>query len=158
MYLGQITGHVQKMLNAQDFNAFFTQMCRDKGNELWKLIKPMMHQKTTNDWADMYALMEECHKLAVNMILSGNEFVFKSVDIQSTFNPKTMINTDQCMMGLSGEDLAHRGAVVRLPVTPEVHARGYTSNGNVNQGLVYRATVLTKWAEVRQGFSNNRRN
>lgn len=158
MYLSEIADHVSRMTNDESFDAFFTQLCRDKGNELWKLVKPMMHQKTTNDWSDMHALMHECHRLAINMILSCHEFTYEDVDMQSRFNPATMINTDQCMMGLSGEDLVHRGAVVKLGVTPKVYGRSYDLNGGVNQGLVYRATVLTKWAEVRQGFSAHRRN
>lgn len=151
-----ISNHVRGLLDAQGFKEWFQQLCRNKGNELWKLVKPMMHQKTTNDWNDMYALMYGCHKLAVEMILSGKEFTFESVDIQARFNPGNMINKEGTMMGISGEDLARRGAVVKLGITPKILARSYSSTGTTNAGLIYPATVLTKWAEVRQGFSAHR--
>lgn len=149
MYMQDIANHVDGLMSAQGFTEWFQQHCRDNGNELWKLIKPMMHQKTTNDWNDMYALMHDANKLAVEMILSTNEFTFENVDIHTRFDPGSMINKESTMMGMSGEDLARRGAVVKLGVTPKVRARGYTSKGNTNEGLVYPATVLTKWAEVR---------
>jgi hypothetical protein len=119
-----ISNHVKGLLDAQGFKEWFQQLCRSKGNELWKLVKPMMHQKTTNDWNDMYALMYGCHKLAVEMILSGKEFTFESVDIQARFNPGNMINKEGTMMGISGEDLARRGTVVKLGITPKILASG----------------------------------
>jgi len=51
-----------------------------------------------------------------------------------------MINKDQSMMSIPGQDLAQRGAVVRLPITPKVLARGTTT-----------AAILTKvWSIARQ--------
>jgi hypothetical protein len=158
MYLSDIASHVNKLLNAPGFKEFIHGTCRDKGNQIWKLVKPMMHQKTSNDWNDMYALMTDAHKLAIDMLLSGNEFTFEHVDIQTKFSSNIMINKDQSMMSIPGQDLAQRGAVVRLPITPKVLARAYDNGGNTHEGLVYRSTVLVKWSDVRQSWNGHHHN
>lgn len=158
MYLSEIANHTKKLVNARGFKDFMREMCRDKGNQIWKLVKPMMHQKTSNDWNDMYALMTEAHKLAIDMILSANEFTFETVDIQSRFNHNAMINKDQSMMSIPAQDLVQRGAVVRLPITPKVLARGFDNGGNINERVIYRSTVLLKWSEVRQSWNSQRYN
>lgn len=148
MNMEEIAKHVSTLMNAQGYKDWFHYMSRKKCGELWGMVKPMMHQNTTNDWNDLYALVEECHKLAVEMIVSENEFSFEEVDIQTRFDPRTMLNREQTMAGMSADDLARRGAVVKLGITPAVRARGYGRAGGASEALLYPAMVLTKWADV----------
>ena len=148
MHLTDIAKHVLVLMSAQGYRDWFQYVSRKKCGELWSTIKPMMHQKTANDWNDLYTLIEDCHKLAVEMIASANEFTFEVVDIQTRFDPRTMLNKEQTMAGMSADDLARRGAVVKLGITPAVRARGYAEGGSVSEALLYPAMVLTKWADV----------
>ena len=128
------------------FEAFFYKICKDRGNDLWAIIKPMMHQKTSKDWEDMMMLMVEAHNVAGMMLGGPYEWRFDFNNVKDPFRQRSMMCKDPFMKAISPEEKERKGAVIRLAVSPLVGFRTYKPNSGMEASNVLGAFVLTKWA------------
>jgi hypothetical protein len=145
--LNNIAKEVGRLKAHPEFQKFFFQRCKDRGNDLWAVVYPMMHRKTSKDWEDMMSLMVEAHNLAGMMLGGPYEWSFTFHDVGTPFQQNTMINKDPFLRDFIPAELETRGAVVRLGVSPVVGFRTYNKNSALEASNVNRAFVLTKWPQ-----------
>jgi hypothetical protein len=143
LLLSQIAAEYNLVRQKTGFKAFFYQRCRDRGNDLWAIIKPMMHVKTSKDWDDMMLLMIEAHNLSLDMHCGAYEWRLAHCKVGDTFRQETMVNKDAFMRQTPGQLEAGR-AMVKLGVSPLVDLRHYKAV-QVEACNVQKAMVLTKW-------------
>ena len=141
--LTQVANEINGLRNHPGFADFFNQLCRNRGNDLWAMVKPLMHQKTTKDWDDLFTLMQAAHKLAGAMYCGPNEWRFDFPEAGTAFRQDTMINKDRLYTGVSGAELERRGATIKLAYAPTLALRS-SANGNINTCKVFMANVLLK--------------
>jgi len=126
------------------FDDFFNAISRSRGNELWEIVKPMMHQKSSRDWEDLFELVQEAHKLALMMYSGAEEYKFETPTIGQRFQRATMIQRDPWTNVNPPEQLEASGATVRLGITPHVTIRSNNAAGHVRSATVLPAQVLIK--------------
>jgi hypothetical protein len=144
--LRNIAQEVDRLKARPDFQKFFFQRCRDRGNDLWAITYPMMHRKTSKAWDDMMSLMVEAHNLAGSMLGGPFEWSFTFHEVGAPFQQNMMTNKDPFLRDFLPAELERRGAVVRLGVSPLVGFRTY-KNAAMQASNVNRAIVLTKWPQ-----------
>jgi hypothetical protein len=144
--LRNIAQEVERLKARLDFQKFFFQRCRDRGNDLWAITYPMMHRKTSKDWDDMMSLMVEAHNLAGSMFGGPYEWSFTFHEVGTLFQQSVMTNNDPFLHDFLPVELERRRAVVRLGVSPLVGFRTY-KNAAMEASNVNRAIVLTKWPQ-----------
>lgn len=143
--LNQICEEVGGLKNGAMFEVFFYKICKDRGNDLWAVLKPMMHQKTSKDWEDLMLLMIEAHNIAGAMLGGPYEWRFDFNNPTDVFRQRTMTCKDPFMKSIGPEEKETRGAVVRLGVSPLVGFRTYKKTSGMEASNVLSASVLTKW-------------
>jgi len=125
-----------------DWEVKFHRLCKQRGNELWGILKPMMHIKTACDWDDLYALMIEAHQLAALMYSGAEEYQFVFPVIGTRFDKTIMASKDIAFSHFTSEELEARAAMVKLCITPQVLVRINTQAGTVNSSTLVQACVL----------------
>lgn len=146
-YLAEISQEINSLKRHGTFRNYFDKLCRDRGNDLWGIVKPLMHQKTSQDWNDLHNLMVEAHNLALFMQNGPYEWSLNFYNVNDPFIPETMINKDPFMKQPPYE-LQQGGAVVRLGVSPLIGFRTYKAASGVEANNVYSGMVLTKWPNL----------
>lgn len=135
---------MQKLKQNRNFENHVNNLSRIRGNELWSILKPMMHQKTSRDWDDLYTLMLEAHSLAQLMYSGSEEYRFDYPVMGQPFRRDTMDPRDPFKNIHPPEQLEANGATVRLGITPHIVCRTSTSAGHVRSITMLKALVLIK--------------
>ncbi|ETI23917.1 hypothetical protein G647_05724 [Cladophialophora carrionii CBS 160.54] len=142
--LATMAEQVRSIKANPNFPAFVQSIARSRGNELWGILKPMMHQKTSRDWEDLYELMLKAHELAEMMYSGAEEYKFDFPAMGQRFQKDTMEPRDPYRNILTPDQLEQLGATVRLGMTPLITSRTSTAAGYVNSAQVMKAFVLLK--------------
>lgn len=124
-YLNSIAGDIVKLREKHNFKEFFTRLTRSRGNQLWAIIYPMMHNKTTCDWEDLHELVIQAHNLAATMFTGFIEYRYEFPEIGKFFESKT--TEAPFMTRMSRDELEQRRAVIKLGYLPVVTAKVYLS-------------------------------
>jgi hypothetical protein len=128
------------------FQDFVNKLTRDRGNQLWAILKPMMHNKTTRDWEDLHSLMIEAHHLAQVMNAGAEQYRFETPTANQTYRKEFMVPRDRS--GIPPEQFERRGgATVKVGLTPHIIVRTSTPSGLVSESTVLPACVLTNGAK-----------
>jgi hypothetical protein len=142
--LATIAEQIQKLTVNPNFDGYVNNIARNRGNELWAVLKPMMHQKTSRDWEDLHDLMIRGHELAQTMYSGSEEYKFDFPVIGQRFREDSMEPREPYRNILSSSQLEAMGATVRLGMTPLITARTSTAAGHVNSTQILKAMVLLK--------------
>ena len=127
-----------------NFQFFVDNIARKRGNELWDILKPMMHQKTSRDWEDLYDLMLKGYELAEMMHSGSEEYKFEFPATHTPFRKATMEPREQFQTVYTPDQLEQMGAAVRLGYTPLITARTSTAAGHVSSTQILKAFILLK--------------
>lgn len=139
-----IAQQIKQLASHPKFEEFLQYVARQRSNELWAIVKPMMHQKTTRDWDDLLTLVIEAHRIAVKMFSGADEFRFEIPPVGIPFKPEKMVARDP-HQGFTGDLQQERGnATVRLGITPHITVRTSTAEGHVKSSTVMSASVLVR--------------
>lgn len=125
----------------QGFEGYVNYLARDRGNQLWKILSPMMHTKTACDWEDLYTLMVEAHTLAQMMYSGADQYRFETPQGNQPFDKAVMVPKDPSLANME-DQLQARGARVKLGITPHVICKTSTPLGLVSETTILRAYVL----------------
>jgi hypothetical protein len=139
--LGEIGREINDIRTHPNFPPYFDTLVKKQGNDLWKIVKPLMHGKTNQDWDDLRLLMHEAYNLAGDMSCGPYEWRFNFVPVGANYHPG-MVNKDPFTDGPPLE-LAQRRLKVRLGITPAVHLRDNTG-GEVKTAELTAPMVLLK--------------
>lgn len=142
--LNSIGLEVIKIRHRPDFLQQCQNLAHQRGNEIWAILKPMMHQKTSRDWEDLLQLMVEAHKAAAYMFSGAEEYRFDLPLCGALFAPGRMVARDVFPNVKSEQALVAERAQVRLAITPHVTVRSSTPEGHVDTATVVPASVLLK--------------
>ncbi|KAK5047516.1 hypothetical protein LTR84_006613 [Exophiala bonariae] len=142
--LNSIAMEIFKLKQRPDFENFLQTRARQRGNELWAILKPMMHQKTSRDWDDLLVLMIEAHRAAAYMFTGAEEYRFDLPNCGALYVPETMLTRDIFPNVKSEQQLVAERAQVRLAITPHLTVRSSDSEGHVISSTVVPASVLLK--------------
>jgi len=142
--LNNIGQQMLKLRQRPDFEQYCGVLAHQRGNQLWAIIKPMMHQKTSRDWDDLYLLMVEAHNAAALMFSGSEEYRFELPVTGTLFEPKTMVCRDTYQNIKSQDQLVAERALVRLSISPHVTVRKTSPGGHVSSATVVPASVLLK--------------
>ena len=144
LLLNTIAKEVSEFKTQAAFQPFLESLSRDRGNILWSVVQPMMHQRTSCDWEDLYHLLIEAHKVALSMYAGAVEYRFDFAESGHRYDKETM----QCMVKhlehLTPQELEERLAIVTLGATPCVIVRSNSKDGNVTTGTIAKGMVLVK--------------
>jgi hypothetical protein len=135
---------VRKIKSNPNFHVFIQSLSRSRGNDLWAILKPMMHQKTSRDWDDLYELMLKAHELAEMMYSGSEEYKFDFPMMGQPFRQDFMEPRDPFKNVRTPSQLQAMGATVRLGMSPLITGRTSTADGHVNSTQVLKAFVLLK--------------
>lgn len=124
------------------FQSFVSNIARTRGNELWGILKPMMHHKTSRDWDDLFHLMLETHDLARMMFSGSEEYKFDFPILGQPFRAAIMIPRDPYKNVKAVEELEAERVTVRLGITPIVTVRTSTAAGYVDSIMAQKANVF----------------
>lgn len=142
--LNNIGQQMMKLRQRPDFDHFCQSISRQRGNEIWAIIKPMMHTKTSRDWDDLMLLMTEAHTAAAYMFSGSEEYRFEIPAAGVLYTPGPMVARDIHQNIKSNEQLVAERAQVRLSITPHVTVRKNSPGGLVSSATVIPASVLLK--------------
>lgn len=140
--LGTIASQMASLNQRPDFESFVSTLARTRGNELWAIVKPMMHAKTSRDWDDLHTLVVEAHHLAKLMYSGQDQFRYEMPSVNQPFRKEAMLPKDPYPNIHTLEQLEARGTTVRLAITPHVIARTHTAEGHVDEATVLPAFVF----------------
>jgi hypothetical protein len=135
---------VKRIKSNPNFAGFVHNLARTRGNELWGIVKPMMHNKTSRDWEDLYELMVKAHELAEMMYSGSEEYKFDFPIMGQPFRKDFMEVRDPHSRLIDPVDAERRSMQVRLGMTPLITIRQSTADGLVKAGTVLKAIVLLK--------------
>ncbi|KIW18978.1 hypothetical protein PV08_03267 [Exophiala spinifera] len=141
----KIAAQMRELRQNVQFKRFVDKLTQDRGNELWELMAPLMHTKTSRDWDDMATLMEEAHRLAIMMFSGTDQYRFEVKEGGSFFKKAAMavVSRQTLPDGTTTPDqLEARGARVKLGVSPQVVVKNSTPMGLINERTVVPAKVL----------------
>ncbi|KAI1610118.1 hypothetical protein EDD37DRAFT_653404 [Exophiala viscosa] len=125
------------------FDGFVNHLARDRGNQLWQIINPMMHERSSCDWEDLHLLMTEAHTLAQLMFSGADQYRFETPNGNDMFNKTTMVpRFSEPSKGMQAEQLEARGMRIKLALTPEVICKTSTPLGLVSETTILQAYVL----------------
>ncbi|KAK4941024.1 hypothetical protein LTR10_018944 [Elasticomyces elasticus] len=125
------------------FDGFVNHLARDRGNQLWQIINPMMHEKSACDWEDLYTLMIEAHTLAQMMYSGADQYRFDTPPGNTMFDKTTMVpRFSEESKSMTTEQLEARGMRIKLALTPHVICKTSTPLGLVSETTVLPARVL----------------
>ncbi|EXJ68456.1 uncharacterized protein A1O5_08248 [Cladophialophora psammophila CBS 110553] len=142
--LATMAEQIQKLKMNPHFQNFVNNIARSRGNEIWKVLKPMMHTKTSRDWDDLHELMINAHQLAQMMFSGSEEYKFDFPVMGQLFSNSWMEPRDPFRNFHSPEQLEAMGATVRLGITPLISVRSSTPSGHVKSCCIVKAFVLIK--------------
>lgn len=142
--LNSIAVEILKLKQRPDFEQYVQTLARLRGNEIWAILKPMMHQKTSRDWEDLMQLMVEAHQAAAFMFTGAEEYRFDLPVCGALYAPQRMVTRDVFPNVKSAEQLVAERAQVRLAITPHLTVRSCDSEGHVASATVVPASVLLK--------------
>jgi hypothetical protein len=142
--LKTMADQIKKIKSNPNFQGFVHNVARTRGNGLWAILKPMMHQKTSRDWDDLYQLMLKAHELAEVMYSGSEEYKFDFPVLGQPFRKDSMEPRDPFRNILTPEQLEAMGASVRLGMTPLISARTSSAAGHVTSCQILKAFVLLK--------------
>lgn len=140
--LNNIAAQMQVMKQKPGFGTFVDNLARSRGNELWKIVQPLMHVKTSRDWEDMHWLMNEAHNLAIMMYSGPDQYRFETPQAGQFFKSGDMVPKDPYPNIATHEQLEARGVRVKLGISPHVIVKTSTPLGLVSESTVVRAVVL----------------
>jgi hypothetical protein len=124
-----------------NFTPFYEKLVRQQANQLWQIVRPLMHQSTSMDWEDLRILMYEAYSLGGDMAAAPYEWRFEFPQVGVPYNTN-MINKDP-YVHMSEEEVERRGLVVRLGFSPAVYLRD-NSEGMVRTEQITRQKVLLR--------------
>ncbi|KIW34691.1 uncharacterized protein PV07_01455 [Cladophialophora immunda] len=142
--LTTMAAQVQKLKTNPNFQNFVNNIARTRGNEIWRVLKPMMHSKTSRDWDDLYELMIKAHQLAQMMFSGSEEYKFDFPAMGQQYRKDWMESRDVFKNVHTPEQLEAMGATVRLGITPLISVRTSTPEGLVKSSTIMQAFVLIK--------------
>ncbi|OAG42062.1 hypothetical protein AYO21_03797 [Fonsecaea monophora] len=142
--LTTMADQVQKLKTNPNFQNFVNNIARVRGNEIWKVLKPMMHSKTSRDWDDLYELMINAHQLAQTMFSGSEEYKFDFPVMGQAFQKAWMEPRDPFKNVHTPEQLEAMGATVRLGITPLISVRTSTQGGLVRSCTILKSFILLK--------------
>ena len=145
LLLSHMASEIRDLRDNPAFASFFSTLCRTRANDLWSIVKPMMHQKTSQDWDDLLYLVVEAHNVAGAMFTGPYEWKIDFPNVNDLFQPSRMINQDPFIRGINPQELEVRGVVVRLGVSPFVSFRSSSNKMEMETTNVHMANVLIKW-------------
>ncbi|OAP56082.1 hypothetical protein AYL99_09261 [Fonsecaea erecta] len=135
---------IQKIKMNPNFQNFVNNIARTRGNEIWRVLKPMMHTKTSRDWDDLYELMINAHQLAQMMFSGSEEYKFDFPTMGQLFQKDWMEPRDPFKNVHTPEQMEAMGATIRLGITPLISVRTSTPEGLVKSCIILKAFVLIK--------------
>ncbi|KIX07390.1 uncharacterized protein Z518_02043 [Rhinocladiella mackenziei CBS 650.93] len=142
--LSTIGRQMASLKHNPNFRGFVDKLSRARGNELWAILKPMMHQKSSRDWEDLLSLMVEAHHLAQLMYTGVDEYRFDTPQVGAHFKADTMEQREQFKNINPPQQLEAMGVTVTLGMTPHITARRSTPDGHVRSSTVVKAFVTIK--------------
>ncbi|KIY02106.1 uncharacterized protein Z520_02244 [Fonsecaea multimorphosa CBS 102226] len=142
--LTTMADQIQRLKTNLNFQTFVNNIARTRGNEIWRVLKPMMHSKTSRDWDDLYELMINAHQLAQMMFSGSEEYKFDFPTMGQLFSKDWMELRDPFKNVHTPEQLEAMGATVRLGFSPCISVRTSTPGGLVKSCTILKAFVLIK--------------
>jgi hypothetical protein len=142
--LTTVSEQLKNLRSDPRFGNFANGLAKTRGNELWKTLKPMMHQKTSRDWDDLYDLVSDAQGLAQVIFDGTDEYGYSFPHLNQPFNTATMQSRDPFPNIHPPEELEAMGVTVKLGATPLITIRTNTSDGQSASETVVKANVLLK--------------
>ncbi|KAL6252714.1 hypothetical protein RBB50_000433, partial [Rhinocladiella similis] len=140
----KIAAQLRELGQNVQFQRFVDKLAQNRGNELWEVVLPLMHTKTSRDWEDMASLMKEAHRLAIMMFSSTDQYRFEMPGGSALFKKNAMVVVSKQTLpnGTTPDQLEAKGARVKLGISPQVVVKTSTPMGLINEKTVVPAKVL----------------
>ncbi|KEF53209.1 uncharacterized protein A1O9_10657 [Exophiala aquamarina CBS 119918] len=142
--LNNIGQQMMRLRQRPDFAEHCGTLAHQRGNDIWAIIRPMMHQKTSRDWDDLLLLMIEAHNAAALMFSGSEEYRFEMPLAGTPFDLRTMVCKDTFQNIKPHGQLVAERAQVRLSISPLVVVRKTSPGGLFSSATVVPASVLLK--------------
>jgi hypothetical protein len=142
--LTTVSEQLKNLRSDPRFVNFSNGLAKTRGNELWKTLKPMMHQKTPRDWDDLFELITDAQGLAQVVFNGTDEYGYSFPHLNQPFKIATMQPRDPFQNIHPPEQLEAMGVTVKLGATPLITLRTNAADGKSISETVVKANVLLK--------------